>query len=152
MLPNLRWSGPSAVSCGASAGAIMHSRRRSGRVGRPLNLDVRRGRKTRVHASPIPLSALAATAYAVFTIAGILLLKRVRSFATAMVAVGFAIILLDQLILLASYLRMMDALRNHSGDTLFIVYHRANSLRVVLVGLWIAAVGLVWHALKSVRP
>jgi hypothetical protein len=116
---------------------------------RPLNFIVRRRRKTRVQVSPIPLSALAATAYAVLTIAGLLLWKRSRSFSTVIVALGFAIILFDQLILLVSYVRMTAALRGHWGDTLFIIYHRANSLRIVLVGLWLAAVGLVWHALRD---
>jgi hypothetical protein len=38
---NFRWSG-TVSGCGANAGAIVHSRRRLGRAGRPLNLDVSR--------------------------------------------------------------------------------------------------------------
>jgi len=104
-----------------------------------------------VQISPTALSLLSALAYAVLTTAGVLLWKRARSFATAMLAIGFAIVLLDQIILLASYLRMVATLHSHSGDTLFVIYHRANSLHVVLVGLWIAAVGLVWHASHGSR-
>ena len=101
-----------------------------------------------MHVSPIPLSAVAAGAYALLALAGLLLWKRARSFATALATIGFAIILLDQILLIASYLRTITALRGYSGDTLFLIYHRANSMYVLLAGMWCAAIGLVWHALQ----
>jgi len=46
---------------------------------------------------------------------------------------------------------MIASVRSHPGDTLYVIYHRANSLHVVLVGFWVGAVGLLWHALTSRR-
>jgi hypothetical protein len=129
----------------------VHPRLWSGASVRPLNFTVRRRGEVTVQVSPIALSTLTVVAYAVLTLAGVLLWRRARSFATAMVAIGFAIVLLDQVILLVSYSRMIASVRSHSGDTLYVIYHRANSLHVVLVGLSVAAVGLLWHALGSRR-
>lgn len=101
--------------------------------------------------TPTVLSLLSAVAYAILVASGVLLWRQARSLATAMVAIGFAIILLDQLVLLVSYLRLSARVLGHPGDTLFIIYHRANSLRVASFGVWVAAVGLLWHALQGAQ-
>jgi hypothetical protein len=97
------------------------------------------------------LSILSAIAYFLLTLAGALLWKRSRSLSSAMIAIGFAIILIDQAILLVGYLRMNASFSHQPGDTLFIIYHRANSLHIVLIGLWLSGLGLIWHAAGTSR-
>jgi hypothetical protein len=105
-----------------------------------------------VQTTAITQSLLAAVAYAILAVAGLVLWNRVRSVATALVAIGFAIILIDQIILSAGSVCMIASFRSQSSDnTLFVIYHRAHSPQVVLAGLWFAAVGLVWHAVRATR-
>jgi hypothetical protein len=89
---------------------------------------------------------LSAVPYALFTIAGALLWRRTRSAATALVALGFALVLLDQVISVVKYLEVTALLRGDSTDTLFIVQHHAVEQYIALVGLLVAAAGLVWHS------
>ena len=91
-------------------------------------------------------SALLATiAYAVITAASALLWKRTHAPAAVMVAIGFALVLVDQAVALVEYIELSALMRGHAADTLFIV-HRPLILHYVgVLGLWIAAVGLVWH-------
>ena len=42
-------------------------------------------------------------------------------------------------------------LRGHPDDTLYIVQHHAFLLYVGLLGLWLAAVGLIWHSVQISR-
>ena len=92
-------------------------------------------------------SVLSTIAYAVLTLAGFALWKRGRSVATALLTVGFAMILAVQLTLLIQDIQFRAILRGHSSDTLFIVHHHALLRYVELAGLWLAALGLVSYAL-----
>ena len=93
-------------------------------------------------------AVLSALAYAVLAAAGVVQWKRARSVATAMVAIGFAMVLLDQLVELIRYLQIGALLRGHPSDTLYVVYHRAFIQYISLLGLWFAAVGLMWRSLR----
>ena len=88
-------------------------------------------------------------AYAGFTTAGALLWKRTRSLATALVAIGFALVLVDQIISLVEYIELNALVSGHYTDTLFIVQHHAVEQYVALVGLLVAAAGLLWHSVAS---
>jgi hypothetical protein len=96
------------------------------------------------------LSSLVAIAYALLTTASALLLRRERSAATAMIFIGFATLLIDQLILFASYLRIHANFRTKSAgnDSLFLIYHRANSRVIFMLGLWASALGMLWDVLR----
>jgi hypothetical protein len=78
--------------------------------------------------------------------AGALLWTRTRSLATAMVAAGFAIALIDRLLALVQYLELSALMHAHAGDTLYIVRHYAFLQYAGVAGLGLAAVGLVWHS------
>ena len=93
-------------------------------------------------------AVLSALAYAVLAAAGVVQWKRARSVATAMVAIGFAMVLLDQLVELVQYLQISALLRGHPADTLFVVHHHAFIQYISLLGLWFAAVGLMWRSLR----
>jgi hypothetical protein len=88
-------------------------------------------------------------AYVLFTTAGALLWKRYRSVATALVAIGFASVLVDQIISVVEYLEVTALLHGNPTDTFFIVQHRAAEQYIALVCLVIAAAGLLWHSLAS---
>ena len=94
------------------------------------------------------LTSLVAIAYALLTVASALLIKHERSAASIMIFVGFAILFLDQLILIASYVRITANFRAKSGDALFLIYHRANSRFIFMFGLWATALGLLWYVLS----
>jgi hypothetical protein len=94
------------------------------------------------------LTSLIAFAYAILTAASALLFKHERSAASTIILIGFATLLLDQLILFVSYLRIQANFRTKSGDSLFLMYHRANSRYIFMVGLWASALGFLWYALS----
>jgi len=104
-----------------------------------------------MHPSVPALSILSAAAYLLFAIAGVALWKGTRSIAAALIAVGFLVVFIDQIILVISYIHLVDNFANQPGDTLFIVYHRANSPWVVLSGMWVAALGLASYAAVILR-
>ena len=88
---------------------------------------------------------------AILTTAGVLLWRRRRSAATAMIALGFAATLLSLAAgLFATYethaalLDLTSAPQAH-GDTLYIVAHYYPPLTLGLVGIWTAALGTLWH-------
>jgi len=109
---------------------------------------VRRRSETGVLTTTIAAALLATVAYAVITGAGAVLWKRTHSLAAAMVALGFALVLLDQIVALVEYLELRSLLRGHAADTLFIVHHHLFLHYVADLGLWIAAVGLAWHSAR----
>ena len=84
--------------------------------------------------------------YALFTAAGVLLWRRSHSVATILVTVGFAAALLGQIAGLFASLKVDAVMRTHRDETFFLVEHHAVPHHVALVGLWAAAVGLLWHA------
>ena len=98
------------------------------------------------------LTLLSTVAYAVLTVAGALLWKRTRSLPTALVTIGFALVLPDQLIEQAEYFQFITLLHGRPPDTYFLVYHHAVLRCVSILGLWVAAVGLVWHASRKSAP
>jgi hypothetical protein len=83
--------------------------------------------------------------------AGAVLWTRNRSLATAMVATGFAVALIDRLVALVQYFELSALLRAHAGDTLYIVRHYAFLQYAGVAGLGLAAVGLVWHSRRIPR-
>lgn len=103
------------------------------------------------------LSLLLVVPYAILTIAGVLLWRRWRSAATAMIALGFA----------ATFLSLASALfvtyRTHAvlydlttapsphQDTFFLVahYHAFLVLTLGLLGSWSAGMGTLWHVRRD---
>jgi len=65
-----------------------------------------------------------------------------------MVASGFAIALLDSAIMAVQQLEISASFRSHPTDTLFIVHHHDFVPYLGLLGLWVAAVGLMWHSAR----
>lgn len=100
--------------------------------------------------SIVTLSSLASSAaYTALAIAGAVLWRRRGSIAGAAIAIGFALVLLEQVIQLVEYLEISALLRGHRADTLYIVHHHAFLRYAALLGLWLAAAGLVWHAVGT---
>ena len=93
---------------------------------------------------------------AVLTVAGVLLFRRWRSAATAMVALGFAATLIGQVVALYESFKLSAAMQelkpvvDTHRNTLFLVahFHAVPVLthHVAVFGLSLAAVGLLWHA------
>jgi hypothetical protein len=93
---------------------------------------------------------LAATAvpYAVLVVAAVVLWRRNRSASTAMIAFGFAILLVDQLYALVQNIQGIAALRNRQFvETAFLFHHHLFRGSAPLAGLSFAAIGLIWYAL-----
>jgi hypothetical protein len=97
--------------------------------------------------STTTLTILSTIAYTALAVAGAVLWNRSRSLRTALVAVGFGLILPDQVSALIEYFQFNALLRGHAGDTFFLIHHHAFLRYVSILGLWVAAVGLVWHAI-----
>jgi hypothetical protein len=114
----------------------------------PFNWNVRSRIKTTVQINATVLTSLIAVAYALLTAASALLFKREQSAASTMILIGFATLFLDQLILFVSYFRIHANFRTKSGDTLFLIYHRANSRFIFMLGLWASALGLLRYVLS----
>jgi hypothetical protein len=97
------------------------------------------------------LPILSAVAYTVLAAGAVLLWNRTRSFATAMIAIGFALVLLDKLAAVVEQLEISAVLRAHSIDTLYIVSHDAFRKYVSLFGLLLAGFGVLWHGVRIPR-
>jgi hypothetical protein len=88
---------------------------------------------------------------AALAVAGMLQWRRWRSAATAMIALGFAATFLGLASgLFATYrthavLAELTSAPHAQQDTLFIVAHYRGFLLLVLLGMWAAAVGSLWH-------
>ena len=95
------------------------------------------------------LTLLSMVAYAVLTVASAALWRRTRSLPTALVAMGFALILPDQVSTLIEYFEFIALLRGRPSDTFFIIHHHAFLHYVSILGLWVAAVGLASHAARK---
>jgi hypothetical protein len=95
------------------------------------------------------LTLLSTAAYAALAVAGAVLWRRTRSLRTVMVAIGFALVLPDQVSKLVEYFEFTALLQGRSGDTFFLIHHHAVLHYVSILGLCVAAVGLLWHALAS---
>ena len=96
--------------------------------------------------TPTTLTLLSTVAFTLLTVAGVLLWRRTRTLQTALVAIGFALVLPRQVGTLIEYFEFMALLQGHGVDTYFLILHHASLYYVSILGLWIAAVGLVWHA------
>ena len=98
------------------------------------------------------LTSLLVVPFAMLTTAGVLLWKRWRSAATAMIALGFSATFLSLASGLFARYRTHAVLSEFTSatsvhqDTYFIVahYHRP-LLTLGLFGIWAAAVGTLWH-------
>jgi hypothetical protein len=124
-------------------------------VVRPLNFTVRR--RAGGDVDTLIWTFLLVVPYAILTTAGVLLWRRWRSAATAMIALGFAATLLSLASgLFATYRthaalsELTSAPRAHQ-DTFFFVahYHRFPLLTLGLLGIWAAAVGTLWHVRRD---
>ena len=99
----------------------------------------------------ITLYLLPTVPYVAFTVAGVLLWKRWQSVATSLVALGFAAALLAQVARMVTYLSFQPPPEaHHDGEpfALRLYYFAAPWWQhyVELLGIWVAAVGLLWHA------
>src|SRR5579872_3567866 len=92
---------------------------------------------------------LAVAAFALLTLAGAVLWRRTRTLATALIAIGFALVLAEQVSTLVGYLEFGAILNGHSGDTLFVIQHHGLLRYVSILGLCAAALGLMWHAARK---
>ena len=101
---------------------------------------------------PIPVwVSIVAVPYAIFAVIGAVLWKYSRSVATVMVAGGSAAVLLVQVVALLRSFEISAAVRAHQDASYIVVHSHLSSLLahyVGLVGLWTAAMGLVWHAIR----
>ena len=95
------------------------------------------------------IELISAVAYAILVAAGSLLWKRGRTHAAMLIAVGFALALLFEIASLVERWEFVARLRGNSNDTFFIVEHHAYWRYLALLGLCLAAVGLMWHAISS---
>jgi hypothetical protein len=91
---------------------------------------------------------------AVLMAGGILLWRRWRSTATALIALGFAVALLSlasglfQTYRTHAVLLDMSRAPQFNQDTLFIVAHYHRLPLVGVLGLWVAAAGTLWHLMR----
>jgi len=99
------------------------------------------------------LTLISIVAYAVLTVAGTVLWKRTGSRQTVLIAIGFALVLLDQVSVLVECFEINALLRARPSDTFFLIHHHAFLHYPFILGLSLAAVGLLWHAVgKSASP
>ena len=88
---------------------------------------------------------------AVLTAAGVLLWRRWRSAATAMIALGFAATFLSLASgLFATYrthavLKELTSAPHAQQDTFFIVAHYQRFALLGVLGMWVGALGTLWH-------
>jgi hypothetical protein len=92
--------------------------------------------------------------YLAFTVAGVLLWKRWHSVATTLVALGFAAGLFVQVARMVTYLTFQPPMEaHHQGERFaFNLYYVVTPWwqhYVELLGIWAAAVGLLWHASRK---
>ena len=134
----------------AGAEEIVRPRRLSAASGRPLNFTVRR--RVDALADAAIWTLLLMVPLAVLTASGVLLWRRWRSAATAMIALGFAAAFLGLASsLFATYrthavLAELTSVPQAQQDTFFIVAHYRFPLATLgLLGMWAAAAGTLWH-------
>lgn len=87
--------------------------------------------------------------FALLSVAGAILWRRFRSSATLLVAVGFTFALLEQLMALTVTVEFRSMLRAHPDASCFLPHLHLVAILghyTGLLGLWSAAVGLLWHA------
>lgn len=107
---------------------------------------------------PLVLTLLLIVPCAVLTVAGVLLWRRWRSVATALVALGFAMALLGLAsVLFATYktravLSELTSAATPQHDTGYIVAHYRGLLLVAVLGKWVAAAGALWHVRRQRYP
>jgi len=124
-------------------------------VVRPLNFTVRR--RAGGDVDTLIWTFVLVVPYAILTTAGVLLWRRWRSTATGMIALGFAATLLCLTSgLFATYkthavLLDLTSAPQARQDTFFTVahYHQFPLLTVGLLGIWVAAVGTLWHVRRD---
>ena len=102
----------------------------------------------------VSLYLLSALPYLALTVAGVLLWKRSHSIATTLVAVGFAAALCIQVARMVTYFTFQPPMEaHHQGERLaFNLYYLVApwwQRYVELLGIWTAAVGLLWHASRK---
>ena len=97
------------------------------------------------------LTLLLVVPCAVLTVAGVLIWRRWRSVATGMIALGFAATFLSVASgLFVAYkthavLSELTAAPPAQHDTYFLVAHYHGFPLLGILGMWVAAVGALWH-------
>ena len=98
----------------------------------------------------LPWYVVLVAPYALFAVAGALLWTRRRTFATLLIALGFAATLVGQAAGIYVSHDVGAAMRSHQDAALVLAHHHhvfpILTLYATLVGLWAAAAGLVWFA------
>ncbi len=91
--------------------------------------------------------------YALMGVAGFLLWRRGHSVATAIVAVGFAVAFLSQVVGLLVQLETDAFVRAYRDDGTFVTVHAHAFPQFArycgLVGFWVGALGLLLHSVPS---
>jgi len=98
---------------------------------------------------PLTIQVVSAIAYFVLAAGGVVLWTRHRSPASALVGIGFTLMLLREIAVLSDYLRFKALIRGSTGagDAFFLIHHHAAVQGFSLLGLCAAATGLLWYAL-----
>jgi len=131
----------------------VHPRLQSGASGRPLNFTVRR--RAGADVDTLIWTFLLVVPLAILTTAGVLLWRRRRSAAAAMIALGFAATVLSLALSLSMTLKTHAVLVDlttapqPNQDTLFIVAHYFPVLALGILGIWAAALGTLWHVRQN---
>jgi hypothetical protein len=117
---------------------------------RPRKLDVRRRNKAM---GTFILALTQSLPYAAFTVAGALMWKRRHSVAAALVAVGFSATLLGEFAVNLRDAQIISALRaNQPGSAAPIHFDvlvgTPLAEDVAHLGIWVAALGLIWYACR----
>lgn len=98
----------------------------------------------------VPWYLALAGPYVLLAVAGALLWTRRRTFATLLIALGFAATLVGQATAIYVSHDVGAAVRSHQEAAQVLArHHYVFSILThyaTLVGLWMAAVGMVWHA------
>lgn len=91
--------------------------------------------------------------YALLALAGALLWTRRRTFATLLIALGFAATLVGQAAGIYVSHDVGTAVRSHSDAALVLAHHHhvfpILTHYATLVGLWTAALGMIWQAASN---
>jgi len=101
----------------------------------------------------VPFFVVLVVPYALLALAGVLLWRRRRTFATLLMALGFAATFAGQVAGFHVSHEVGAAVRSHQDASLVLAHHHYIFPMLThyanLLELWAAAVGMVWHAVAS---
>ena len=93
-----------------------------------------------------------AITYLVLAAAAGLFWKDVRTFARVLIALGFGLALLYEVVLLFEDWQSVATLHGESRDALFTIHQQPLLRYFALLGQCFAAIGLWWHTLMIAKP